>query len=464
MSRGCNSPYSSCSSFGIDPIYLSLPAASETLANKMHIQVKLDVPKSSTLPGRVAFAEVRETKLAGLRRMCEPHLTNSRLQTRLDEFAAQQTWVDDLAIFQALTHVHGDTWWTWPTGLATREPQALANFRAQHRRHIDFFRLLQWLCLTQWEKMRHELAELGMTLMGDLPFMVAEHSFDVWAYHSCFDRSRSLGVPGDAFDADGQDWTLPGYRWEALEASDYTWIRERVAHMAGLFDRLRVDHAVGLFRTYSRECSQLGGTRLPPGSFSPATAPAQKSQGQQVFSILCEVASKNGCSLIAEDLGVIPEYVAPVLAKLELPGYRVIPWERTATGLMDPQQFPAKSVACFGTHDTPPLAGWWESESVEVRREVLALASAHEPTAETAWGPSAHRVLLDLIFGATSELAMIILPDLFASSQRLNTPGTVGEHNWTYRLPCPIEALADDPERAAAIGRVRSSIEAAGRA
>ncbi|MGB1014889.1 MAG: 4-alpha-glucanotransferase [Nannocystaceae bacterium] len=463
MSLGCNSPYSSCSSFGIDPIYLSVPAACETLAEIVHSQFEFETPEPS-VPERVAFAEVRKTKLKALRRICEPHLTHPRLQATLNEFSSQQPWVNDFALFQALTHVHANAWWKWPTGLRSRDSEALANFRVQHRQHVDFFCLLQWLCMNQWAQMRRELQQLGMTLMGDLPFMVAEHSFDVWAYSSCFDRSRSLGVPGDAFDADGQDWTLPAYRWDALEASNYAWIRRRVAHMAGLFDRLRVDHAVGLFRTYSRECSKISATGLPPGSFSPDAAPAQQRQGHQVFSILAEVAEENACSLIAEDLGVIPEYVAPVLAALGLPGYRVIPWERTGTGLTDPRRFPTSSVACFGTHDTPPLAGWWEAQPVKAREEVLALAGASQLAGDAPWGAPVHQLLLDLVFGASSELAMIILPDLFASSQRLNTPGTIGEHNWTYRLPCPIESLANDPQRAAAIDRVRSSIEACGRA
>jgi 4-alpha-glucanotransferase len=33
------------------------------------------------------------------------------------------------------------------------------------------------------------------------------------------------------------------------------------------------------------------------------------------------------------------------------------------------------------------------------------------------------------------------LPDVFGSSDRINVPATVGDHNWTWRLPWPVDEL-----------------------
>jgi 4-alpha-glucanotransferase len=41
----------------------------------------------------------------------------------------------------------------------------------------------------------------------------------------------------------------------------------------------------------------------------------------------------------------------------------------------------------------------------------------------------------------------VILPiqDVFGHDEQINVPATVGPHNWTYRLPCPIEELSRPP-------------------
>ena len=46
---------------------------------------------------------------------------------------------------------------------------------------------------------------------------------------------------------------------------------------------------------------------------------------------------------------------------------------------------------------------------------------------------------------------------------RLNTPATVGEQNWSWRLPRPIEDLEGDPAVMARLEAVRVLVEASGR-
>ena len=44
------------------------------------------------------------------------------------------------------------------------------------------------------------------------------------------------------------------------------------------------------------------------------------------------------------------------IARLDVPGYKVLRWEPA-----DPILYPPLSVAMTGTHDTDPLAVWWET-------------------------------------------------------------------------------------------------------
>jgi 4-alpha-glucanotransferase len=85
------------------------------------------------------------------------------------------------------------------------------------------------------------------------------------------------------------------------------------------------------------------------------------------------------------------------------------------------------------------------------------------PTPAKSFTPELHAALLHLICGATSELVLLLLQDVLGRSERINVPGTVGPHNWTYRLPTPIEQMARDPQLKTLLIRLYEAIGASGR-
>jgi 4-alpha-glucanotransferase len=163
----------------------------------------------------------------------------------------ERRWLDDHALFQALSESRARApWWDWDPPLRTRDPAALDDARREHATSLLRHQHAQWLADTQWQAARGAARDRGVTVIGDLPFAVSADSADVWAHQDLFDREISIGAPPDAFSATGQDWGLPFYRWDVLARTDYEWIRQRVRRMAALFDGLRIDHLVGLYRTY----------------------------------------------------------------------------------------------------------------------------------------------------------------------------------------------------------------------
>jgi 4-alpha-glucanotransferase len=56
-----------------------------------------------------------------------------------------------------------------------------------------------------------------------------------------------------------------------------------------------------------------------------------------------------------------------------------------------------------------------------------------------------HRLVLDRLLGSGSGLVILPIQDVFGHDEQINIPATVGPHNWTYRLPCPIEELSRPP-------------------
>src|SRR5260370_12516021 len=103
-------------------------------------------------------------------------------------------------------------------------------------------------------------------------------------------------------------------RWDRTRAGGYELIRMRVRRARELYDLLRIDHVVGLFRTYS-----FGSVPDAPGEFSPALEADQRRQGEEIIRAILEEAGP--MALIAEDLGLIPPFVRKWLNALALPAY-----------------------------------------------------------------------------------------------------------------------------------------------
>jgi 4-alpha-glucanotransferase len=137
-------------------------------------------------------------------------------------------------------------------------------------------------------------------------------------------------------------------------------------------------------------------------------------------------------------------------------------WEREGSGapsdrFIAPARYPELSLATTGTHDTETLAQWWREGGALQRRALLeSLGIAGDPTHEHLDEPTLDAIL-EALYAAPSALVIEPIQDLFGWTERINAPGTVGDSNWTWRLPAPIEDLMEDPaitrrgERLAAI-------------
>jgi 4-alpha-glucanotransferase len=268
----------------------------------------------------------------------------------------------------------------------------------------------------------------------------------------------SLGAPPDDFSAEGQEWGLPPYDWQAMDADGLSWIRARVAHASRLYDRFRLDHVVGYFRQWVREKHGKG------GRFDPADEEAQRARGRKLLSAMLDETSRQPGPvepprIIAEDLGVVPGFVRQAMGELGMPGYRVLPWEKDGQTLRDPRGFPAASVASFSTHDTAPIVAWFDDLPQADRAELSSRAGIREGADDA----ERSLALLGHLYASRSDLALVLAQELLGERARINTPATVSERNWTWRLPRPLEDLGEDPVVGARLDAVRHRVERAGR-
>lgn len=441
MSDGQSSPYSACSAMAIDPIYIDIDdvqdfrRAGGVAGLDESARAALDLARSSA---RINYAAVRHAKRCALEIAFNAFHRDdwdawTARATDLAAYASRERWwLDDYALYRALSRQFGSgDWTTWPAALRARDGRALEEARRDLGREILREQYQQWIVEGQWHLAHQAASAAGIRIYGDVPFAVESASADVWARAGEFMLDLSAGVPPDAFSDTGQNWGLPVYRWDVIAAGGFQWLRERGRRVHALFDGIRLDHLVGFFRTYARAKNGDAG-------FTPSDESTQRWQGEQVLAAIGE----SGTDLLAEDLGVIPDFVRASLEAVRVPGYKVFRWERAGDQpgrpFIDPSQYPRESVAATGTHDTETTAEWWETLSADEQQFAAGRPGAFDERVRDT--------LLARVLHAGSSRAFIPMQDLFGWRDRINTPATVGDHNWTWRLPWPIDQWSAVPE------------------
>jgi 4-alpha-glucanotransferase len=462
MAVGQRSPYSAMTAMAIDPIYISVHALADFAAiggeAAMRPEWRTDLAAARRSPG-VDYALARRLKDEALRACfhrfrTEEWAPSSRRARALTAWAGTQAWwLDDYALFRALHAREADrSWVEWPEALRRRDPSALRDAALDLADEVLYHQWLQWMADEQWHLAKARSSPVS--LLGDLPFMVDADSADVWADRDSFRLDASVGAPPDAFSETGQNWGLPVYRWEVMAAQDFRWLRARARRSASLYDGYRVDHLVGFYRTYV----------FPQGRgrsfFTPAEEADQHALGEQVLRLFAEP----GARIVAEDLGTIPDFVRESLRRLGIPGYKVLRWEREwkqkGQPFRAPADYPRVSLATTGTHDTETMAAWWEGLEEEERLAVLGIPGLAERLPADGvdlagdYSPALRDALTGLLYASGSDLLVLPVQDVFGWRDRINVPADLGDENWTWKLPWPVDRLEDEPEardRAAAL-------------
>jgi len=457
------SPYKALSAFAIDPSYISvlqLPEISRSTA----AQTWLATSKVQERARHLQHAQRRDRKLSyGIKvRLLEfgfAELESAPETGRAQAFATfcreQASWLDEYALFRALSERRSfDDWEAWPWEVRTYETARNGDAAVQLGSRVRFAKYIQWAAWEQWQRVHAHARQAGVLLKGDLAFMCAGNSADVWAHPELFDVRSSAGTPPDAFSETGQLWELPVYNWQALRDSDYAWWRRRAAQAGDLYDVFRVDHVVGLYRTFAIPVRPGG-----PAGFVPEDEPTQRRQGHELLQAL--QAEARAAIVVGEDLGTVPDWVRESLHELRIPGYKVFRWEQRDGSFIDPDTYPVESIVTTGTHDTETLVEWWEGIRVDERAAACRMlgVATDEPALPLPWQP-----LLQCLLASPSAMAIFPIQDLLGWRDRINIPATVGDHNWSYRLPTTMAGLQRDDDVSTSMRLLRTMIDATGRA
>ncbi|MBQ9835227.1 MAG: 4-alpha-glucanotransferase [Akkermansia sp.] len=500
------SPYSAISSVALEPLYLSMervPGMELPLPTYPEDLPPLQLPGGRDL---VDYSRARAYKHHLLNKAWGHFREDDVWAAAREEFAAwvqsEGQWLEDYACFRVLSIAYGTTnWWLWPV----QDVELARRLASESRQACDqklYQQWLQWLCAREWAMVRTHADARGVLLMGDVPIGISVASSDVFFERYLFDMEWSGGAPAegnfaeDPFTAKwGQNWGIPLYRWEVMEANGFAWWNRRIRKLAEIFSMYRIDHVLGFYRIYAfpwmpdrnpeflplspdEAAARCGGRRpgfRPRPDWEPADRRANLMQGDRLLSLLLKAAP--GLRVVGEDLGCVPDYVRPDLSRLRIAGFKIPHWEIDENQrIVRGQTYNPCSFATYATHDFPPLCLDWDEWFSHVQRAREAVKDSSLSGAELrailrtakdcgrvlawlgdyanlplekflqAWNPEIKDALYRALYACRSVYAAMMWTELFDVPVRLNTPGTEGGSNWRPRMPFTAAQAAAMPQ------------------
>ena len=357
----------------------------------------------------------------------------------------------DYAEFRAACERRRASWWTWPRRLREGNLRRSDYDLDAMRYHL----YVQWVAEEQIRGFAKGCDSSGEGLYLDLPLGVNSDGYDVWRERTSFVLDVSAGSPPDGFFTKGQSWGFPPMHPERIRQRGYTYLRQALRHHLAHACVLRIDHVMGLHRLF-----------WVPKGFEARDGAYVRYPAKEMYAILALESVRNKALIVGEDLGTVPGYVRPALARHKIQRMYMMQFEATPDekrALPGPLE---DSLAALNTHDMPPFAAFWEGLDVQDRVDLglldkdgaltelnnrsklrNALVRFLCPDGRKRWDPSivdVMKALLEFLGGSRNRMAMVNLEDLWYEKQPQNVPGTCEERpNWKRKARYSLRQITE---------------------
>ena len=439
------SPYSSPSSFAINPWFLD---ASE-LISKGFIENSIIVEniRSNGLNIESLKFKIADELSALLGELLLKAWESQSSNKKKDFYTwvENNKWVEDYSIFMVIKEEFKLLpWWDWPAEYKDRDNFEIDIFEKRNSKKLLIKKLVQWHLHRQWIEIKRYAKTKGVILIGDIPFYVSRDSVDVWRNKSLFsitnngDLIYQSGVPPDYFSATGQLWGTPVYNWSEHLKTKFEWWQERFKRQYELVDILRLDHFRALASFWSvngKEKDAINGKWI-------------NSPGIELLDSLKSSLNLKSLPIIAEDLGIITDDVNNLRDKFNLPGMKILQF--AFDGIEDNPYLPENiinnnCVVYTGTHDNSTTYSWWENLDEFIKKKIF---EKYNFSKNPSWN------LIEIGMQTNSKLFVAPLQDILSldNSCRLNTPGTI-HNNWRWKYNKSLNELSENIIKYGSLGQ-----------
>jgi 4-alpha-glucanotransferase len=435
-----NSPYMCRSVFAGNPLLINL----DMLVNDKYLSVK-DLQDGIVFSEyAVEYEKVTTFKKAALNKAFSNFITTD-YTTDFELFCQKhKNWLDDYALFMSFRKIFDSKpWYEWPDYAARRNSKALSQFSVQHADTLLYYKFVQFVFFSQWQKVYDYAHAKNIYLIGDIPIYVALDSADVWSNQELFKiDSQTLeplqvaGVPPDYFSETGQRWGNPVYKWKTDNGKTnqklYDWWLARFRLIFSMMDMVKIDHFRGFEAFWE----------IPAQEKTAIKGRWVKGPGKSFFTSI--KAKLKELPIIAEDLGVITPPVEKIRDQMGFPGMRVLQFafESDEKNPYLPHNIEQRNTLVYtGTHDNNTTLGWFMGDklSESTRDRIRRYLNSYDDS-RISWE------FIRLAMSSIAALAIIPLQDIlgFGEDCQMNRPGTQSG-NWRWR--CAPRFLNEDVEQ-----------------
>jgi len=439
------SPYSSPSSFALNPWFLDIDHLIEE--GFIFISNLEELGPTNQNNNYIDFdAAINLTKNLGRLLLQGWSCQSEERKIDFNKWIRKNSWVEDYATFVVIREEFNMLpWWRWPKDFKIKNNEFLKSWTNTNSEKILIEKLIQWHLDEQWSAIKKFAKSCNVKLIGDLPFYVSRDSADVWSNKSLFsilkngDLIFQSGVPPDYFSSTGQLWGTPTYFWAKHKSTNFNWWRKRFKRQFELVDLLRLDHFRGL----------AGYWRVNGNSKTAVSGRWINSPGRALLNKLKIDLGTNFLPIIAEDLGVITHDVEKLRENFELPGMKILQF--AFDGNEDNPYLPKNIegenwVVYTGTHDNSTSISWWEClENNDKKR----IKEEYEFSENPSWS------LIKIGMDTNANLFIAPIQDILSldDASRLNIPGTI-KNNWKWKLNRPLGEIEDNIRRFSDLGNI----------
>jgi 4-alpha-glucanotransferase len=339
----------------------------------------------------------------------------------------------EYALYMTIKSHNGNkAWFDWSLEYRVFTPLVKDYVLKNYYKEYEFYLFTQFIFLKQWRILKKYANNKGIKIVGDIPYYLSLDSVEFYFHPELFLVGKNnqidyiSGYPSDAFNKHGQRWGNPLYDWAYMKVNNYKWWNERISRALELYDYVLMNHFRGFYQFYSMPYSFMDNHK---GFFM---------EGPRLDFF----KDKRNLPLIAAGVGLKDDHVNKFIKDCGYPDIRILIFGLDGDILKNnhsPYYYNQSCIVYSTNHDSLPLKAFLKEEKTDefysnlkkVCDELAISYNSENKTIKYLFG-----ILLSILYKSNARCIVLSMQDILMQDRgsRMNTPGTIKETNWCYRI------------------------------